>query len=81
MNYSLHSLEVLAEDGPDLAVYAAAFEEAAIDLSLAEDMDVDNLRALLPQAPLGHCLRLRRIFQIAATPAPAILRTPVNNFK
>jgi hypothetical protein len=52
--------ELLAEFD-DLAPYAAAFEEAKISPSLARDMSAADMRAVLPGAPFGDCLRIRRV--------------------
>ena len=66
------SLETLLAEQEPLVQYASAFKEAAIDVSLASDMDVSSLRLLLPHAPLGHCLLLHRILQERSAPRPVV---------
>jgi hypothetical protein len=47
----------------DLGQYACRFEEAQIDAELASRMTMQDLGVLLPDVPLGHCLRLHSICQ------------------
>ena len=63
--------EVLGGD-PSLAVYASAFADAQIDLTLAAGMDSTDYLRLLPDAPLGHVLLLRRLVAEACTAGPPV---------
>ena len=47
-------------DHAHLAEYVPAFVLASIDVDLASDMSIDDFRDLLPDAPLGHYLLMRR---------------------
>ena len=65
----------------ELGGYAAALESAEIDSELAADLSVSELHSLLGAgAPLGHALKLRRIFAGAAhatrQPRPCIPAAP-----
>ena len=51
---------------PELSGYAAAFAAAQIEPGLAFDLSDSQLERLLPSAPLGHILRLKRVFNEAA---------------
>jgi hypothetical protein len=55
-----------------LAQYTAAFENAQIDVELALHMTVRDMCLLLPDAPLGHCLRLHQILSRLAEREPDI---------
>jgi hypothetical protein len=48
-------------DHAHLAEYVPAFVLASIDVDLASDMSIDDFRDLLPDAPLGHYLLMRRV--------------------
>jgi hypothetical protein len=66
---------------PDLAVYAPRFTEEQIDVALASGMTMQDLRVLLPDAPLGHCLRLHALLAAlsereADIPEHPVWRTP-----
>ena len=42
--------------------YARVFQDAALDdAGLAAELALGDLRELLPEAPLAHCLQLRRL--------------------
>eukprot|EP01051_Picozoa_sp_SAG22_P014358 SAG22_NODE_1731_length_3703_cov_2.829634_1_plen_347_part_10 len=65
----------------ELGGYAAAFESAEIDSELAADLSVSELHSVLGAgAPLGHALKLRRVFADAARivrqPRPRIPAAP-----
>ena len=64
---SLADLFALPEHA-HLAEYVPAFKGASIDADLASDMSIDDLRALLPDAPLGHCLLMRRVLRQRSAP-------------
>ena len=51
---------------PELSDYAAAFAAAQIEPGLAFDLSDSQLERLLPGAPLGHILRLKRVYTEAA---------------
>ena len=51
---------------PELSGYAAVFAAAQIEPGLAVDLSDSQLERLLPGAPLGHILRLKRVFTEAA---------------
>lgn len=55
-------------DHAHLAKYVPTFKGASIDVDLASDMTIDDIRSLLPDAPLGHCLLMRRILAERSTP-------------
>ena len=46
--------------GSELEQYAAAFERAQLDAALAAELELRDIRELLPMAPLAHCLLIRR---------------------
>mmetsp|Transcript_136742 Transcript_136742/g.354562 ORF Transcript_136742/g.354562 Transcript_136742/m.354562 type:complete len:335 (+) Transcript_136742:56-1060(+) len=58
------------------AWYAPAFQAAQIDAELAQTMTAADLRALLPEAPLGHCLRMQLLFKEAFQRQPALPASP-----
>ena len=66
--------ELLGRDA-DLAGYAGAFERAKITPELAAELGVPELRVLLPDASMGHCLKLHRLL-VAARAADG---TPAKN--
>ena len=75
------SLATLLAEHTDLAEYATVFESAQIDADLAADLSVREIQSLLGDgAPLGHALKLRRIFaaaaQVAQQPRPVIPAEP-----
>jgi hypothetical protein len=75
------SLATLLAEHTDLAGYATVFESAQIDAELAADLSVRGMHSLLgDSAPLGHALKLRRIFaaaaQTAQQPRPVIPAEP-----
>lgn len=60
-------IAALLAEHAELCGYAAAFESAAIDSELAADLSTSELHSVLgADAPLGHALRLRRVFADAA---------------
>ena len=54
----LDSITALLSPIDDLGQYSGSFIAAQIDTELATRMTMQDLRVLLPDAPLGHCLRI-----------------------
>ena len=46
-----------------LSKYAETFYTEEIDPGMAATLSLNDVRALLPSAPVGDCLRLRALFQ------------------
>jgi hypothetical protein len=54
----LGSIATVLRSIENLGQYIERFNEAQIDTELATRMTMQDLRVLLPDAPLGHCLRI-----------------------
>ena len=54
-----------------LSKYAEAFSTEEIDPGMVATLSLNDIRALLPSAPVGDCLRLRALFQSL----PAMVRS------
>jgi hypothetical protein len=77
----LDSITALLSPIDDLGQYSGSFIAAQIDTELATRMTMQDLRMLLPDAPLGHCLRIHSELSGVQLheqdiPRAAIWRTP-----
>ena len=75
------SLATILGKHTELSGYVEVFESAHIDAELAADLSVGEMHSLLGDgAPLGHALKLRRVFaaaaQAARQPRPVIPAEP-----
>ena len=56
--------------------YARLLESAGMDAELAADLELADLREILPAAPIAHCLLIKRILAARSTVKPVIPNTP-----
>lgn len=56
--------------------YARVLQSAGVDAELAAELELADLRELLPAAPIAHCLLIKRRLSARGTVKPVIPDTP-----